>query len=205
MGESVCKWKRATQKLDWSKYLERIRILKDITWMWLNLSLLSVANFGFIRFVWPCLDDSDDICDLSQVIVYKMSQEFLTALAVARIATVYHWLDCFFFRSQPVHVKIGQKYVGPYFPPYNPATLWFYCQANSKAASAKVGQVFPYRLLVTLITIVCYFLCGLIHYKVDVIVWKIQFSWGWCQVLSVVHKVFGCPPEVPPTKRVNFP
>ena len=29
---------------------------------------LSVANFGFIHFVWPCLDDSD-ICDLSQVII----------------------------------------------------------------------------------------------------------------------------------------
>ena len=27
----------------------------------------SVANFGFIHFVWPCLVDSDDICDLSQV------------------------------------------------------------------------------------------------------------------------------------------
>jgi len=38
---------------------------RNIYWrtqIWLNS--LSVANFGFIRFVWPCLDNFDDICDL---------------------------------------------------------------------------------------------------------------------------------------------
>ena len=32
----------------------------------------TVENFAFIRFVWPCLDDSDDLR-------HKMSQEFSTA------------------------------------------------------------------------------------------------------------------------------
>ena len=43
------------------------------TQIWLNS--LSVANFGFILFVKPFYD----ICDLSQVMAYKMSQEFPTA------------------------------------------------------------------------------------------------------------------------------
>ena len=47
-------------------------------------------------------------------------------------------------------------------------TLWFCCQANSKAP--KAGQV-SYVLLVT-ITLICCFVCGLIPYEADVTVWK---------------------------------
>ena len=51
-----------TQKLDLDQMSEKsIRTLNDTNMIKLTLS---VANFGFIRFVWPYLDDSDDICDL---------------------------------------------------------------------------------------------------------------------------------------------
>ena len=78
------------------------------TQIWLNS--LSVANFGFFRFVWPCLDDSDDICDLSQVMdysddiilwlvmAYKMSQDSISD----RLIVGYYRLSvCFFFFVRP--------------------------------------------------------------------------------------------------------
>ena len=51
-----------TQKLDLDQTSERsIRTRKDTNII--KLTFL-VANFGFIRFIWPWLDDSDDVCDL---------------------------------------------------------------------------------------------------------------------------------------------
>ena len=73
------------------------------TQIWLNS--LSVANFGVFRFVWPCLDDSDDICDLSQVMddsddiilwpvmAYKMSQVWISD----RLIGYYRFSVCLFF------------------------------------------------------------------------------------------------------------
>ena len=56
--QKVC---MVTQKLDLDQMSERsICTLKDTNMM----KLTSVANFGFICFIWPCSDDSDDICDI---------------------------------------------------------------------------------------------------------------------------------------------
>ena len=50
-------------------------------------------------------------------------------------------------------------------------TLWFCCQANSKAP--KIEQVFPYATCnILTITLVCCFLYGVIHYEADVTVRK---------------------------------
>ena len=54
---------------DWVKYFHYTRRVtsKQYVAYWRTQTFfnsLSVANFGFIRFVWPCLNDSDDICDL---------------------------------------------------------------------------------------------------------------------------------------------
>ena len=48
-----------TQKLDLDQMSER-STLKDTN----VIKLTSAADFEFIHFVWPCLDDSDDICGL---------------------------------------------------------------------------------------------------------------------------------------------
>ena len=53
-----------TQKLDLTKILmsERsMRTLKGANGK-LAQTFRVVAKFGFTRFVWPCSDDSDDIC-----------------------------------------------------------------------------------------------------------------------------------------------
>jgi len=55
--------------------------------------------------------------------------------------------------------------------------VFVFCQANSKAP--KEEQVFPYA------TLVCSFVCGLIHYEADVTVWKSSIvgvdAWYWVQ------------------------
>ena len=49
-----------------------------------GLKLTFVANVGFIRYIWPCLSDSDDICDQTEM-AFKMSQEIPTV--------AMDWLD----------------------------------------------------------------------------------------------------------------
>ena len=79
-------------------------------------------------------------------------------------------------------------------------TIWFCCQANSKAP--KAGQVFPYAT------------CNNHSFVILFVDWSsmklmLQFGnfscRGWCVVLSAVHKVFGCPKFPQASEWTNFP
>ena len=87
-------------------------------------------------------------------------------------------------------------------------TLWFCCQANSKAP--KVGQVFPYvtcnnhsRLLFTLWIDPLWSWCYNLE-KFNCRGWCVVLS-AWCVVLSAVHKVFGWLKFPQLSEWLNFP
>ena len=61
----------------------RVLMAKQSVVYW-GLKLTFVANVGFIRYIWPCLSDSDDICDQTEM-AFKMSQEVPTV--------AMDWLD----------------------------------------------------------------------------------------------------------------
>ena len=87
-------------------------------------------------------------------------------------------------------------------------TLWFCCQANSKAP--KVGQVFLYaacsnhsRLLFSLRTDPLWSWCYNLE-KFNCRGWCVVLS-AWCVVLSAVHKVVGWPKFSQLSEWLNFP
>ena len=136
---------------------------------------LSVANFGFIRFVWPCFDESDDI--------------YVTCYGVS--------LKCPSNFRQPLWLL---PFISLFLLPFR--TTHTIVLLPSELQASKTGHVFPYaaftsrsRLLFSLWTDPLWSWCyGLEKFN----------CWGWWVVLSAVHKVFGWP-QFPQTIGRIFP